>query len=134
MTLSYILMQNLRRNPLRASLTAAAFALPTAIFVAAISFVVALTGVKDANASQLRPAVRHAAKSAQGQRQNVMGRGEIRAQPDRLLDSVRRRFASSGVEVGPRQECQLRVFGKIKGIKRLGLLHEGNTFRVTHEI
>jgi len=57
MTLSYILMQNLRRNPLRASLTAAAFALPMAIFVAAISFVVALKGVKDANASQLRLAV-----------------------------------------------------------------------------
>ncbi|MFQ5422775.1 MAG: ABC transporter permease [Phycisphaerae bacterium] len=57
MTLSYILMQNLRRNPLRASLTAAAFALPMAIFVAAISFVVAMKGVKDANASQLRLAV-----------------------------------------------------------------------------
>jgi len=41
-TLTYVLMQNLRRNPLRTSLTAAAFALPMAVFVAAISFVVVL--------------------------------------------------------------------------------------------
>ncbi|MCZ6699395.1 MAG: hypothetical protein O7D94_10735, partial [Planctomycetota bacterium] len=57
MTLGYILMQNLRRNPLRTALTAIAFALPMAIFVAAISFVVALKEIGEANAKELRLAV-----------------------------------------------------------------------------
>ncbi|MBI5865982.1 MAG: ABC transporter permease [Planctomycetes bacterium] len=39
MTLSYVLMQNLRRNRLRTGLTIASFALPMAVFVVAISLV-----------------------------------------------------------------------------------------------
>ncbi len=54
MTLSYVLMQNLRRNPLRTMLTAAAFALPMAVFVAAISLVVLLTKVAAAAEKELR--------------------------------------------------------------------------------
>ena len=42
MAITYVLMQNLRRNLLRTSLTVIAFALPMAVFVAAISFVVTL--------------------------------------------------------------------------------------------
>ncbi len=59
MTLSYVLMQNLRRNPLRTALTAAAFALPMAIFVAALSLVVTLNRLSQAAASELRLAVRN---------------------------------------------------------------------------
>ncbi len=54
MTITYVLMQNLKRNPLRTVLTAAAFALPMAVFVAAISLVVLLTQVAAANAKELR--------------------------------------------------------------------------------
>lgn len=59
MTLTYVLMQNLKRNPLRTALTAGAFALPMAIFVAAISFVVVLTRVAESNERQLRLGIRH---------------------------------------------------------------------------
>ncbi|HKQ46786.1 MAG TPA: ABC transporter permease [Phycisphaerae bacterium] len=59
MTTTYVLMQNLRRNPLRTALTAVAFALPMAIFVAAISFVVAMAEIGKANAKELRMAVHH---------------------------------------------------------------------------
>ncbi len=59
MTLSYVLMQNLRRNPLRMSLTAVAFALPMAIFVAAISLVVALAQMAANNEKELRLGVHH---------------------------------------------------------------------------
>lgn len=59
MTLTYVLMQNLRRNPLRTALTAAAFALPMAVFVAAISFVVALVQLSIANERELRLGVHH---------------------------------------------------------------------------
>ncbi len=59
MTITYVLLQNLRRNPLRTGLTVAAFALPMAIFVAAISFVVALIQIGQANAKELRMAVHH---------------------------------------------------------------------------
>lgn len=59
MTLSYILMQNLRRNPLRMGLTAVAFALPMAIFVAAISLVVALAQMAASNEKELRLGVHH---------------------------------------------------------------------------
>jgi putative ABC transport system permease protein len=52
-------VQNLRRNPLRTALTAVAFALPMAIFVAAISFVVAMAEIGMANAKELRMAVHH---------------------------------------------------------------------------
>lgn len=54
MTLTYVLMQNLRRNPLRMVLTAVAFALPMGIFVAAISFVVLLAEISAHNQKELR--------------------------------------------------------------------------------
>ncbi len=59
MTITYVLMQNLKRNPLRTALTVTAFALPMAIFVAAISFVVALAKIGMANERALRLAVHH---------------------------------------------------------------------------
>ncbi len=58
MTITYVLMQNLKRNPLRTVLTAAAFALPMAVFVAAISLVVLLANVSAANEKELRLGVR----------------------------------------------------------------------------
>lgn len=59
MTLSYVLMQNLRRNPLRTGLTMVAFALPMAVFVAAISLVVALVHLNQLSAAQLRVVVQN---------------------------------------------------------------------------
>lgn len=59
MTTTYVLMQNLKRNPLRSGLTAAAFALPMAVFVVAISMVVALREYAAANEKELRLAVHH---------------------------------------------------------------------------
>jgi putative ABC transport system permease protein len=59
LTLTYVLMQNLRRNPLRTALTCLAFALPMGIFVAAISMVVGLREMQAANEKQLRLAVHH---------------------------------------------------------------------------
>ncbi|MEK6676669.1 MAG: ABC transporter permease [Planctomycetota bacterium] len=61
MTITYILGQNLKRNPLRSCLTTVAFALPMAIFVAAISFVVAMVKIGQANEQNLRLVVRHKA-------------------------------------------------------------------------
>lgn len=58
MTITYVLMQNLKRNPLRTMLTAAAFALPMAVFVAAISLVVLLAQVAAENEKELRLGVR----------------------------------------------------------------------------
>jgi len=58
MTLTYVLMQNLKRNPLRSMLTAAAFALPMSVFVAAISLVVLLSKVAAHNEQELRLGVR----------------------------------------------------------------------------
>jgi len=58
MTITYVLMQNLKRNPLRTMLTAAAFALPMAVFVAAISLVVVLVRVAAHNEQELRLGVR----------------------------------------------------------------------------
>lgn len=59
MNLTYVLMQNLRRNRLRTILTSVAFALPMAVFVFAISFVVVLIQVSKANERELRLAVRN---------------------------------------------------------------------------
>ncbi|MCO6436428.1 MAG: ABC transporter permease [Phycisphaerae bacterium] len=59
MTKTYVLMQNLRRNPVRSLLTAGAFALPMAVFVLALSFVVALVRMGVENEKQLRLAVHH---------------------------------------------------------------------------
>ncbi|RIK67263.1 MAG: hypothetical protein DCC65_06855 [Planctomycetota bacterium] len=59
MTIGYVLMQNLKRNPLRSALTMVAFALPMAIFVVAISFVVALVKISEANQKEMRLGVHH---------------------------------------------------------------------------
>lgn len=59
MTMGFVLMQNLRRNPLRTALTATAFALPMAVFVIAISIVLNLTLMSQDLARQLRAAVHH---------------------------------------------------------------------------
>ncbi len=59
MTMTYVLMQNLRRNRLRSALTMIAFALPMAVFVAAISLVVALIEVNKASEKELRLGVHH---------------------------------------------------------------------------
>jgi putative ABC transport system permease protein len=58
-TLTYVLMQNLRRNPLRSGLTGIAFALPMGIFVLALSLVVMLAENAAKSAEQLRLAVHH---------------------------------------------------------------------------
>jgi putative ABC transport system permease protein len=58
-TLTYVLMQNLKRNRLRTALTAAAFALPMGIFVLALSLVVALAQNAAKNEQQLRLGVRN---------------------------------------------------------------------------
>jgi putative ABC transport system permease protein len=57
MTITYVLLQNLKRNRLRTALTVAAFALPMAVFVGAISFVTALHTLRVNNEKQLRLAV-----------------------------------------------------------------------------
>lgn len=57
MTLTYVLMQNLKRNRLRTALTAVAFALPMGIFVLAISFVVAFARTAGNLERELRLAV-----------------------------------------------------------------------------
>ncbi|QOJ14936.1 MAG: ABC transporter permease [Planctomycetia bacterium] len=59
MTLGYVLLQNLRRNPLRSGLTMVAFALPMAVFVVGISLVLALQQVSKANEAELRLAVQN---------------------------------------------------------------------------
>ncbi len=59
MTITYVLMQNLKRNRLRTALTVAAFALPMAVFVGAISFVTALGALHKNNEKQLRLGVHH---------------------------------------------------------------------------
>ena len=59
MTITYVLMQNLKRNPLRTVLTAAAFALPMAVFVGAISLVATFIRVAQANEKELRLGVHH---------------------------------------------------------------------------
>ncbi len=59
MTITYVLMQNLKRNPVRSMLTAAAFALPMAVFVAAISLVATFIRVAQANEKELRLGVHH---------------------------------------------------------------------------
>lgn len=59
MTLTYVLMQNLKRNRLRTGLTAVAFALPMAIFVLALSLVVGLTRTAEALQKELRLGVTH---------------------------------------------------------------------------
>lgn len=59
MTLSSLLWRNLGRNRIRTSLTLMAFALPMAVFVAAISLVLALIQLNIHNAAELRMAVQN---------------------------------------------------------------------------
>jgi len=59
MNLTYVLLQNLKRNRLRTALTAIAFALPMAVFVAALSLVVVMMGISKNNEKQLRLGVRN---------------------------------------------------------------------------
>lgn len=59
MTITYVLMQNLRRNRLRTALTAIAFALPMGVFVSAISFVAMFVRIAQANEKELRLGVHH---------------------------------------------------------------------------
>lgn len=58
MTLSYVLAQNLRRNPLRTTLTIASFALPMAVLVVAISLVTVFVRVGANAQREMRVAVR----------------------------------------------------------------------------
>lgn len=59
MTLAHVMLKNFRRNPLRVTLTAVAFALPMAIFVAAISMVVAMSEAAALAEQELRLGVHH---------------------------------------------------------------------------
>ena len=58
MTISYVMMQNVRRNPLRTTLTAMSFALPMAVFIVAISLVTLFIQNGAAAEKQLRIATR----------------------------------------------------------------------------
>lgn len=58
MTIHYVLMQNLRRNPLRTTLTIVSFALPMGVFVVAISLVALFVQTGAAAQRELRIAVR----------------------------------------------------------------------------
>jgi putative ABC transport system permease protein len=95
MNVTYVLMQNLRRNPLRTLLTAAAFALPMAVFVAAVSLVVTFIKIGKLNEQELRLAVRHRISLTMGLPQGV--RRKIEA-----LDPDRQRL---------RAVCGMRWFG-----------------------
>ncbi len=95
MTVTYVLMQNLKRNPLRTLLTAAAFALPMAVFVAAISLVVTFIKIGKLNEQELRLAVRHRTSLTMGLPQGV--RRKIEA-----MDPDRQRL---------RAVCGMRWFG-----------------------
>ena len=73
--MAHILYQNLKRNRLRNTLTAVAFALPMAIFVGAISMVMALVQISKSNAQELRLATHHKTTIInmlpEGMRQNI---------------------------------------------------------------
>lgn len=59
MTVTYVLMQNLKRNPLRTSLTLVAFALPMAVFVFGISLVIGLAQLRENAGKEMRLAVQN---------------------------------------------------------------------------
>jgi len=59
MTMGYIVLQNLKRNPLRTVLTLVAFALPMGVFVLAISLLVAMIEIGQRYEQQLRLGVHH---------------------------------------------------------------------------
>jgi putative ABC transport system permease protein len=95
MTVTYVLMQNLKRNPLRTTLTAAAFALPMAVFVAAISLVVTFIQLAQANERELRLGVHHRVSLTMGLPEGT--RRKIEA-----MDPEKRRL---------RAVCGMRWFG-----------------------
>lgn len=59
MTITYVMMQNIRRNPLRTTLTALSFALPMAVFIIAISLVTLFVQTGINAEKQLRIATRN---------------------------------------------------------------------------
>jgi putative ABC transport system permease protein len=94
-TITYVLMQNLKRNRLRTGLTAIAFALPMGVFVAAISLVVALERMAAAKEKELRLGVHHKTSII-----NLLPHGMRRKIEE--LDPERRRLISV---------CGMRWFG-----------------------
>ncbi len=95
MTLTYVLMQNLKRNRLRTGLTAVAFALPMGIFVLALSLVVVLAENAARAEQQLRLAVRNKMALTGGLPEGIRRRIEE-------LDPDRQRL---------RAVCAMRWFG-----------------------
>jgi len=95
MTSAHILLRNLTRNPLRTTLTGAVFALGIGTFVFAISFVVALIQIGQANAREMRLAVHHKTTII-----NMLPEGMRRK--IEALDPDRRRLAAV---------CGMRWFG-----------------------
>lgn len=119
MTITYVLMQNLRRNPMRTLLTAAAFALPMAVFVAAISLVAAFIRVGQLNERELRLAVRHRTSLTMGLPEGM--RRKIEA-----LDPNRQRL---------RAVCGMRWFGgHVPGTQNTltSLAADMDTFPIVH--
>jgi len=94
-TLTYVLLQNLRRNRLRTGLTALAFALPMGIFVAAISMVVGLREASAANEKELRLAVTNHVTLVnllpEGMRRRIEALDATRADHRRLRHALVRR-------------------------------------------
>ena len=88
MTVTYVLMQNLKRNPLRTLLTAAAFALPMAVFVAAISLVVTFIKIGQINERELRLAVRSRTSLTMGIPQGIRRKIEMMDPDHRRLRAV----------------------------------------------
>lgn len=119
MTITYVLMQNLRRNPVRTLLTAAAFAMPMAVFVAAISLVAAFIKVSEINERELRLAVRHRTSLTMGLPEGMRRRIEA-------LDPEHQRL---------RAVCGMRWFGgKVPGTQNTltSLAADVDSFAVVH--
>lgn len=119
MTITYVLMQNLRRNPVRTLLTAAAFAMPMAVFVAAISLVAAFIKVSEINERELRLAVRHRTSLTMGLPEGMRRRIEA-------LDPDHQRL---------RAVCGMRWFGgKVPGTQNTltSLAADVDSFPVVH--
>lgn len=117
MTIHYVLMQNLRRNPLRTALTIISFALPMGVFVVAISLVALFVQSSAAAQRELRIAVRSKVSLPtllpEGHRRKI-----------EMLDPERRRI---------RGVCAFRWFGgKVpgtdEGVQALGV--DADTFPI----
>lgn len=95
MTLTYVLMQNLQRNPLRTALTALAFAFPMAVFVVAISFVAVMVRL-----------------SAQMEKELRLGVHDKVSLTNMLPEGIRRKIeALDGDRSRIRAVCGMRWFG-----------------------